>query len=145
MPQVKFWIQLFEVGNTTYLSAVGENIAFSRFLSPGDISTDDDVATWLLSQLDNPQTTQNTSRQGIFTIDYHMEDVDDGDGGTMSVRVLDPGGVSKTGLPTCLGDDITTILSSFDTITDAPTRTAVKDLAKSIFILNSIQCNSCLK
>ena len=137
MTQLQVFVKLKKLGNNVDITAITDSITINRIIPKSKVNSKEKLATWLLSQINTSTVEQDVNRQGILVFDYHIEQVDDGEGNLVDTPIID-GDINRLQLPRVLRRNLASSLNEISSINNLnEVKSALKELTKAVWFLNN--------
>jgi len=137
MTQLQVFVKLKKLGNNVDITAITDSITINRIIPKSKVNSKEKLATWLLSQINTSTVEQDVNRQGILVFDYHIEQMDDGEGNLVDTPIID-GDISRLQLPRVLRRNLASSLNEISSINNLnEVKSALKELTKAVWFLNN--------
>ena len=137
MTQLQVFVKLKKLGNNVDITAITDSITINRIIPKSKVNSKEKLATWLLSQINTSTVEQDVNRQGILVFDYHIEQMDDGEGNLVDTPIID-GDINRLQLPRVLRRNLASSLNEISSISNLnEVKSALKELTKAVWFLNN--------
>ena len=136
MPEITLFVSAVKSSdNSIKINVVNDLVSINRAITKPIAPIRDNLAKWILSQIDEASNETSDGYEGVFTIDYHVDEGVDEDGNLTSHNTLY--NVSVMPLPAVLRRDLDAVLLTIDGISNVgEVKVALKQLAKAVSFLH---------